>query len=179
MRSSRPAATGGQAGGGAAGREPQPIGDDSVVATNRGRAVSGRLTPFLAISVGGVLGANARYFLGLWMTAWLGPGFPAATMLINVTGSFGLGLYLTLVAGRYTGHQAIRLLVATGFFGAYTTFSTFSVEAIHLLEAGDDAAGLAYVIGSVVLSIAAAAIGIGVARMALARFAGSVKGPRA
>ena len=64
------------------------------------------------------LGANARYFLGLWGTAWLGSGFPAATMLVNVTGSFGLGLYLTLVAERYTGHQAIRLLVATGFFGA-------------------------------------------------------------
>ena len=178
MRSSRPAATGGQAGG-AAGRDPQPTGDDGAVARNRRKAVSGRLTPFVAISVGGILGANARYFLGLWVTAWLGPGFPAATMLINVTGSLGLGLYLTLVAERYTGHQAIRLLVATGFFGAYTTFSTFSVEAIQLMEAGDDAAALAYVIGSVVLSIAAAAIGIGVAHVAVARFAESVKGPPA
>lgn len=126
---------------------------------NRSRTFLRRLAPYLAISIGGALGANARYFLGSWVTAQWGPHFPVATLLINVSGSFGLGVYLTLVAERFTGHQAIRLLIATGFFGAYTTFSTFSVEALRLIEAGDVATGLTYVAASVVFSIAAGAIG--------------------
>lgn len=136
---------------------------------NRLRTFLRRLAPILAISLGGALGANARYFLGSWATTQWGAHFPVATLLINVSGSFGLGVYLTLVAERFTGHQAIRLFVATGFFGAYTTFSTFSVEALRLIETGDVAAGLTYVVASVVLSIVAAAIGIVVAHKLVSR----------
>jgi CrcB protein len=122
-----------------------------------------RLTPYLAISVGGALGANTRYLVASWATTHWGTQFPVATLLINVSGSCVLGVYLTLATERFTGHPAVRLLVATGFLGAYTTFSTFSVEALHLFETGDAAAATGYMVASVVLSIVAAAIGMIVA----------------
>ena len=95
------------------------------------------LTPYLAISVGGALGADVRYLLASWVTTQWGTHFPVATLLINVSGSCALGVYLTLVTERFTGHEATRLFVATGFLGAYTTFSTFSVEALRLIETGE------------------------------------------
>ena len=127
------------------------------------------LTPYLAISVGGALGANTRYLVASWAATQWGTQFPIGTLLINVSGSFVLGLYLTLAIERFTGHPAVRLLVATGFLGALTTFSTFSVEALGLIENGDAAAGIGYMVSSVVLSIAGAAIGMIVAHMLLSR----------
>ncbi|OGO57703.1 MAG: hypothetical protein A2Z32_06565 [Chloroflexi bacterium RBG_16_69_14] len=131
------------------------------------------LTPYLAISVGGALGANARYLVAAWATTQWGAQFPVATLLINVSGSFVIGLYLTLATERFTGHPAVRLLVATGFLGAYTTFSTFSVEALRLIETGDAAAAISYMVASVVMCILAAAIGMFVAHTLLSR---SVRG---
>jgi CrcB protein len=127
------------------------------------------LTPFLAISVGGALGANTRYLVGTWVTTQWGTQFPVGTLLINVSGSCVLGVYLTLATERFAGHPAVRLLVATGFLGAYTTFSTFSVEALHLIQSGDAAAGMGYMVASVVLSTVAAAIGMIVAHMFVSR----------
>ena len=129
------------------------------------------LTPYLAISVGGALGANTRYLVASWATAQWGAQFPVATLLINVSGSFVIGLYLTLATERFTGHPAVRLLVATGFLGAYTTFSTFSVEALRLIESGDAAAAISDMVASVVLCILAAAIGMFVAHTLLSRSA--------
>jgi len=145
-------------------------GDDHAESVlNRLRALRRMLTPYLAISVGGALGANARYLLASWATTQWGAHFPVATLLINVSGSCVLGVYLTLVTERFTGHEATRLFVATGFLGAYTTFSTFSVEALRLIETGDAAAALTYVVASVVLSIVATAIGMVVAHALLSR----------
>jgi CrcB protein len=146
------------------------MGDDHAESElNRLRTLRRMLTPYLAISVGGALGANARYLLASWATTQWGPHFPVATLLINVSGSCALGVFLTLVTERFTGHEATRLFVATGFLGAYTTFSTFSVEALRLIETGDVAAGLKYMVVSVVLSIVAAAIGIIVTHALLSR----------
>jgi CrcB protein len=146
------------------------MGDDHAESLlNRLRTLRRMLKPYLAISAGGALGANARYLLASWAATQWGTHFPVATVLINVSGSCALGMYLTLVAERFTGHEATRLFVATGFLGAYTTFSTFSVEALRLIETGDAAAGLKYVVASVALSIAAAAIGIIVAHAILSR----------
>ena len=146
------------------------MGDDHAESVlNRLRTLRRMLTPYLAISAGGALGANARYLLASWATAQWGTQFPVATLLINVSGSCALGVYLTLVTERFTGHEATRLFVTTGFLGAYTTFSTFSVEALRLIETGDAAAGLKYVVASVVLSIVAAAIGMIVAHALLSR----------
>ena len=138
---------------------------------SRWRTLRRMLIPYLAIGVGGALGANARYLLGSWVSTQWGAHFPVATLLINVSGSWALGVYLTLVTERFTRHEATRLLVATGLLGAYTTFSTFSVEALHLIETGDVVAGLNYVVASVVLSIVACAIGMIVAHALVSRSA--------
>jgi fluoride exporter len=133
------------------------------------RSLQRTLTPYLAISVGGALGANTRYLVASWATTQWGTQFPVATLLINVSGSFVLGVYLTLATERFTGHPAVRLLVATGFLGAYTTFSTFSVEALRLIENGDAAAAMGYMVSSVMLSLVAAAIGMIVAHKLVSR----------
>lgn len=144
-------------------------GDLAGSVVSRLRSLWSALTPYLAVSVGGALGATARYLVALWAATHWGTQFPLGTLLINVSGSCVLGVYLTLAIERFTGNPAVRLLVATGFLGAYTTFSTFSVEALRLIESGDAAAALAYVVASVVLSIVAAAIGMIVAHTLLSR----------
>lgn len=85
---------------------------------------------YLVISLGGILGANARYVLGTWIATRYGTSFPYGTLVINVSGSFVIGLFLTLIAERFVLHPNWRLFFAVGFLGAYTTFSTFSFESV-------------------------------------------------
>jgi CrcB protein len=111
------------------------------------------LGPSLPISGGAVLGANARYLVGEWATTrWPGP-FPWGTLLINCTGSLIIGFYLTLVIERFAGRSSTRLFVATGFLGAYTTFSTFSYETVTLIQQGRVTAAILYVIASLILGL--------------------------
>jgi CrcB protein len=116
------------------------------------------------VSLGGVLGAWARYAVGQWAVARWGPAFPWGTLLINVAGSLLLGFYLTLVSERFTGRATTRLFVATGFCGAFTTFSTFSVETVTLLQQGALRAALGYVGASLLLALGGAAAGALAAR---------------
>src|SRR5215813_772956 len=90
---------------------------------------------YLVIGLGGFLGANARYLVGGWAQQKWGPSFPYGTFIINVSGSFILGLFATL-AVRYAWNDQWRLLIAIGFVGAYTTFSTFEYETIQLIAEG-------------------------------------------
>jgi CrcB protein len=113
-----------------------------------------------AVSAGGFGGAISRYLVGLWAVERWGAAFPWGTLLINVTGSFVLGLFLTLAGVRFASRPATRLFVATGFLGAFTTFSTFSYEVVWLASQGAMGAALAYVAGSLVLGLAAAAAGV-------------------
>lgn len=117
-----------------------------------------RLTPHLAISAGAILGANARYLVGLWTAPW-STGFPWGTLAINLSGSLLLGFYLALVTERFTGRATTRLFVATGFCGAYTTFSTFSYETVALAQRGAVGLAAAYVVASVVGGLLAVAAG--------------------
>jgi CrcB protein len=119
-----------------------------------------RSTTFAAIGCGGFLGANARYSVGLWAAATWGAAFPWGTLLINLVGSFVLGLFLALVTERFSGRPTTRLFLATGFLGAFTTFSTFSYETVQLLARGATIAALAYVAGSLLLGLAAAVVGL-------------------
>lgn len=115
---------------------------------------------FLLISAGAVLGANARYWIGTWAAQKWGASFPYGTLLINVTGSLLLGLFMALTAERVVIDPRLRLLIATGFLGAYTTFSTFTYESMTLLTKGALMPGLLNILGSTALGLLAVGAGI-------------------
>jgi CrcB protein len=123
------------------------------------------LSTIVAVSLGGLIGANARYLVGIWVGDHWGNAFPWGTLLINVTGSFVLGCFLTLVTERLEGSATTRLFVATGFLGAYTTFSTFAYETASYVRAGELLRALAYVGASLVCGLAAVVAGITAARI--------------
>ena len=116
-----------------------------------------------AIAVGGALGTLARYLLGTAL-AGVVPGFPACTLGINVAGSFLLGLLMAGVAARPDLSPALRAALTVGFCGGFTTFSTFSVETVALLERGATGRAALYAVASVTLSVAAAFAGLALAR---------------
>ena len=115
---------------------------------------------FVLIGLGGVLGANARYLVSLWAANRWGVAFPYGTLLINATGSFLIGFVLALVAARFGDSAEGRLLLVTGFLGAYTTFSTFAFETVALSRQRDHWPALANLLGSAVLGVGAAVAGI-------------------
>lgn len=122
-----------------------------------------RLVQIGVLSLGGVLGVNARYWLGLWINRWAGAQFPWATFLINVTGSFAIGFLATLIA-RWLPHPNLRLLVVTGFLGGYTTYSTFAFDSLTLWERGERGASLAYMGATLVVGFLAVFLGVALAR---------------
>lgn len=115
------------------------------------------------LSAGGVLGVNARYWLATWMSGWAGDRFPWATFLINVSGSFAIGLMATILARCNPSHPA-RLFFLVGFLGGYTTFSTFAFEGHVLFERGQTGRALGYVGGSVAAGFLAVLLGIALGR---------------
>ncbi len=119
---------------------------------------------FLAISVGAVLGANARYFVGGWLSDRYGSSFPVGTLFINVTGSFVIGLFVTLIGERLVVADWWRPLIAIGFLGSYTTFSTFSQETLALAQTGSWWLAALNVMGSVGGSLAGVYLGTVLAR---------------
>ena len=122
------------------------------------------MTTILILALGATAGAAARYYGSLWAAERFGVAFPYGTLLINATGSFILGCFLTLATERLPIGPQLRLLVATGFCGSYTTFSTFSYEAVALIGKGSYLAGGAYLFGSVALGVLAVAAGVALAR---------------
>lgn len=110
---------------------------------------------YLAISIGAVLGANARFLLDGWIAERFGASFPLGTLVINVTGSMLIGVVLTLGAERLVPDW-FRPLLAIGFLGSYTTFSTFSFETLSLAQ--DAAWGAAAL--NVAASVGAALVGV-------------------
>jgi CrcB protein len=117
----------------------------------------------MVLAIGGTLGVNARYWLGVWMNRWTSPQFPWATLAINVSGSFFIG-FLTVTLTRWLPHPNVRLLVITGFLGGYTTFSTFENDSLTLWERGEGRLMAANVIGSVAAGFVAVVLGTALAR---------------
>lgn len=105
----------------------------------------------LYVGIGGFFGAIARYLVGGWVSVRYHGDFPLATFVINVTGSFILGFFMAIAVGRFLVDPRWRLLIAVGFVGAYTTFSTFEYETERLASAG----GFALAGANVLLSVAA------------------------
>ncbi len=118
---------------------------------------------FLLISVGALLGANLRYWVGDWVTQRLGASFPFGTLVINLTGTLILGIFITLATERFLLDPRWRVLVAIGFCGSYTTFSSYTYESINLILAGQTVSGLLNLFGSAFLGgvVMLAAIYIG------------------
>jgi len=112
------------------------------------------------VSLGAVIGANARYFLGLWAAERFGTAFPYGTLIINLTGSLILGFFLTLATQRALVDPRYRLLIAVGFCGSYTTFSTYTYESINLMLSGSWWLGLLNLLGSTALGLSAVGLGI-------------------
>ena len=120
---------------------------------------------FLLISLGAMLGANLRYWVGGWAASCFGAAFPYGTLIINLTGSFLLGLFMTLMVERFLVDPRWRLLIAVGFLGGYTTFSSYTYESMNLLLSGEILLGLFDLLGSSIFGALAATAGIFLARM--------------
>ena len=120
----------------------------------------------LFIALGGATGAVARYLLSNWVHGLWEGQWPVGTLLVNVAGSFTMGLIFVLVE-RQIIHPDWRGVLMVGFLGAFTTFSTFSLEAVGMLEAGHTVDALGYMLASAFGSVAAAAAAIHLLRLAL------------
>ncbi len=116
---------------------------------------------FLLVGLGGALGAMARYGTGVVVGhIWRNP-FPLATLLINVVGSLAMGLLVGWLARTLPpGQNEIRLFVAIGILGGFTTFSAFSLDVMTLIERGDVVPAVLYALGSVVLSVLGLLLGL-------------------
>jgi CrcB protein len=122
------------------------------------------LTKYLAVATGSALGGMLRYFLGSTILARTAAPFPSATFVINITGSFIVGFFLTLATERFHLSAHLRLAVAVGFVGAYTTFSTFEYETLRLAEERRFGLALLNVLLSVAVGFAAVWCGAMLAR---------------
>lgn len=122
------------------------------------------LVPYILVGLGGFAGAIARFEVGRLAPLGHLP-FPFATFIINVSGSFLLGLLGAMIAARVTGAEAMRLALGVGFLGAFTTFSTFEMETHGLLDSGAWLLATAYVVASVFVGLAAVRAGLLVSRL--------------
>lgn len=115
----------------------------------------------IAISLGAIPGALCRYYITLGVTRWLGSGFPYGTFLINLTGCLFMGFFVTYATERCpTLSPDLKLLITTGFLGAYTTFSTYGLDTATLLKTGNYSIASFYWIGSAVLGILCLQLGV-------------------
>jgi fluoride exporter len=111
--------------------------------------------PFLFVFIGSGLGGMARHGVGLLSLRWFGPNFPFGTLAINIIGSALMGLVVGVFAKLNLPQQSVRLFLTTGIIGGFTTFSTFSLDAVALWERGRTLAAAGYVLASVTVSLLA------------------------
>ena len=122
------------------------------------------MTQTLAIAAGGAIGALLRYWTSTGVHAWLGRGFPYGTLFVNVLGSLLMGFLFVWLIDRMPAGPALRAFLLIGVLGAFTTFSTFSMETLNLMESGHFGKALLNVAASVVVCVAAAGAGVLAAR---------------
>ena len=148
--------------------EPEilPVDPDLDSTPSRTRRPHHRADVLAAISVGGALGASARYGIERAIPA-ASDGFPWATFLINVSGSLALGVFLVIVLGRLRPTRYLRPFVATGFIGSFTTFSTFAVETDLLIKDHHLATAGAYMISTLSVGVLCAWLGLVIGRLVI------------
>ncbi len=115
-----------------------------------------------SIAAGGALGALLRYGVDISAIKYLGIGFPYGTLIVNVLGSFLMGVMIAYAAHIWQPPHILKLFIATGFLGAFTTFSTFSLDAVSLYERGAYLLSASYISASVILSIGALFTGMAI-----------------
>ena len=134
----------------------------SLTITTR-RATDARMvTTLLQVALGGAIGASARYLTSVATIRLVGPGFPWATLTVNIAGSFLMGA-LVVVLARESGTRFAPFLM-TGILGGFTTFSAFSLDALTIYERGQTGQAAAYVLASVIVSLAAIVAGMALMR---------------
>lgn len=114
----------------------------------------------LAIATGGAIGAVLRHFIGMLSLHLMGANFPWGTLSVNVLGSFIMGVLITYFALMWNPPQEIRAFLTVGLLGAFTTFSTFSLDVVTLWERGASMAATGYIMASVMFSILALMAGM-------------------
>ena len=123
------------------------------------------MNTLFAVAAGGAIGAGARHLFNLQMLRLFGPAFPWGTFGVNIIGSLLMGLLAGIFALKLDLSPDARSFLTTGLLGGFTTFSAFSLDAMNMLERGDTGLAVAYMGGSVVLSIGALFFGLAAVRM--------------
>lgn len=118
------------------------------------------LSIYALVALGGAAGASLRFFISQIILNWLGKGFPFATLIVNISGSFIMGFLYGLITQGTIEVALSRTLIGIGFLGAFTTFSTFSIDTVLLIQQGEIIKAIANVLLNVVLCVGAAAIGM-------------------
>jgi CrcB protein len=121
------------------------------------------LTPYIAIGAAASVGAILRYVVGVVCGRLFGTGFPIGTFVINISACIFIGWFLTIIQSRMTVSDTVRIAVAVGFIGTYSTFSTFAYEVSALLEEGAGIKALVYLLGSLIGGVIAVRLGIALA----------------
>ncbi len=122
------------------------------------------MSTVLYVALGGAIGASARHVLGSLISRATPTGFPYGTFSVNILGGFLMGLLVGWLAARSSGEESLRLFLGVGVLGGFTTFSAFSLDAVLMLKTKAYPQFMAYVGGSVILSIAALFLGLILAR---------------
>lgn len=126
----------------------------------RGKAVTSAFLTYSAIAIGGAIGACLRFAVGEWMLHLFGRAFPFGTLLVNILGSFVIGLLYGLLITEQIAPNPWRIFIGIGVLGAFTTFSTFSMDTVLLLQQGDWQKAIANVVLNLVLCLTLAWLGL-------------------
>ncbi|WP_406102089.1 CrcB family protein [Streptomyces sp. NBC_01003] len=155
--------TGGQS---PAADEPSDPDLDLRVPARRRAALRAQGPVVAVVSLGGALGAGARYGAALlWPTS---PGaFPWTTMWVNALGCFVIGVFMVIITDVWTAHRLVRPFFGTGVLGGFTTFSTYAVDIQQLVDAGRASTGLIYLAATLLAALAAVGLGVALTRCVL------------